>query len=127
MLTVLRIEGDQDRLRKYSDSINSVSLSARAHIDRAGRLVADLSKNKSDWDAHLREVASSIHALQPTLSLAQRSGDHITIDTGVYARSEFKPGIAVTVDAYRYSPDLLMLLVDVSASLEFTVTSVSPD
>jgi hypothetical protein len=76
---------------------------------------------------HHQEMASIIRALRPILLTVQTSGDRITVDTGVYARSEFEPGVALTVDAYRYSPELLMLIAEVSASLELTVTSISPD
>jgi hypothetical protein len=127
MLTVLRIEGDPKRLAEYTKLINAASVAARAHIDRAGRLVADLSKNKSDWETHQREVISAIRALQTTLSSAQASGDRLAVDTGVYARSHFNPGIAVAVDAYRFPFGLLGLLAELSIDLEFTVTSVSPD
>lgn len=92
MLTVLRIEGDRERLLKYAQLINATATSARAHIDRAGRLVADLSKEKPGWNAHVREIATTVRSLQAVLRSAQQAGDPVTVDTGVYARSEFETG-----------------------------------
>lgn len=127
MITVLRIAGDPQRLREYVDQLNRLSIAAKAHLDRHGRVVADLSKRKSDWSGHIGEVMSALQAFREVLVTVKRCGDTASVDTGLYARSEFPAGIAVTTDCYPYPPDALTLLGELSLTLEVSVSSISPD
>jgi len=101
-------------------------LSAKAHVDRHGRLVADLSTNK-EWQAHLAEISTAFASLKEVLTHAANSGDRAIVDTGVYARADFQPGIAVTLDVYSYPAGLLKELAEYGLGLEITVRAIAPD
>jgi hypothetical protein len=103
------------------------SITAKAHIDRNGTLVADLSRNKDDWAEHVAEVVSHLKALSEVLTRLERAGDRATVDVGVYARTRFDDGVAVAVDVYRFPPSALRLLSDYSLTLEVSVNTISPD
>jgi hypothetical protein len=57
---------------------------------------------------------------------ARDAGDTVTVDTGIYARTEFSTGTAVAIDSYVYPADMLRLIAELSTRLEFTVTTVAP-
>lgn len=127
MLTVLRIEGDRERLLKYAQLINATATSARAHIDRAGRLVADLSKEKPGWNAHVREIGRPFVLCRQSFGQPSKPATRSLLIRAYMPDRSLKPGTAVAVDSYRYPADLLHLLAELSAGLEWTVTSISPD
>jgi hypothetical protein len=127
VFTVLRIESELARSNAYISRINSLRPICQAHLDRRGCVVADLSRRRDDWDAHVTEVGLVLDQIRDVLVDARNSGDKTVVDVALYPRSHFAPGVMMAVDSHRFPTDVLRLLSDSQAILEITINSIAPD
>jgi hypothetical protein len=127
MFSVLRIESDARRAGGYISRINELGTGYKAHIDRRGCIVADLARAGSDWSAHIAEVSTALTAVRQVLLGAHKNGDKTIVDIALYPRTEFTPGVLMTVDSHRFPTQVLRKMSDLGVELEITITSMAPD
>src|SRR5688572_24705158 len=123
MFSVLRIEADERRVAGYISRINEIRPESNAHIDRRDCIVADLSAEETDWTKHLGQVSRAIAALGVVLLDAQVVGDKVVVDIALDPRTEFAPGVQMTVDSHRFPPGVLRQMSELNVILEVTITS----
>jgi hypothetical protein len=120
MYTLLRIEGEDDRLQELLSTLREELCDLNAEITGRGDLSVDLSRQE-EWEAHQDEIEARLPNLRAIVANAISRGCSAYLDSAVYVPPPDGVEVAVTVRAYRLCSALMGCLSEMGLSYEFTV------